>query len=180
MELIDGILTRRSVRRFKKEKVDRETIEKIVYAASYSPSWKNTQTVRYYVFDSEEIKTDIARNHTMGFTYNVSTIENAPQVVAVTAVKGKSGSVNPGEFSTDKKDNWLLFDAGAACQSFCLAAHSYGVASVIMGIFDEKSVARLLNIPEDQQVVCLIPIGYPDEQPSAPKRKAVNDLLTFR
>ena len=49
-----------------------------------------------------------------------------------------------------------------------------------MGIFDEEKVASLLNLPEDREVAALIPIGYPDEAPVAPKRKPVEDLLSFQ
>ena len=72
-----------------------------------------------------------------------------------------------------------MFDAGIASQSFCLAAYEKGIGSVIEGIFDDEKVGGLLNIPEDREVVALIPIGYPAEEPSAPRRKTVEDLLLF-
>ena len=50
---------------------------------------------------------------------------------------------------------------------------------MIMGIFDAEKVAELLNIPENEVVVALVSIGYPDEEPAAPKRKSVEELLTF-
>lgn len=179
METLKALVERRSIRKFKDEKVDRETIEKIVAAAAYAPSWKNTQVARYHVFDNPEIKADIANNYTLGFSYNTGTIANAPQVVALTAVKGRSGMERDGSATTNKGDNWYLFDAGVAAQSFCLAAHEYGVGTVIMGIFDAEKVAELLHIPENEVVVCLIPIGYPAESPAAPPRKPVSTLLQF-
>ena len=69
MEALELITGRRSVRQFKAEKVDRATVEKIVGAAAYAPSWKNTQVTRYYVCDDAKIKEHIARDCTMGFTY---------------------------------------------------------------------------------------------------------------
>ena len=36
-----------------------------------------------------------------------------------------------------------------------------------------------LHIPEDQELAALIAIGYPDIDPDAPKRKSVDDLLTY-
>ncbi|MDE7248498.1 MAG: nitroreductase family protein, partial [Lachnospiraceae bacterium] len=68
---------------------------------------------------------------------------------------------------------------GIAAQTFCLAAYEKGVGSVIMGIFDEAEAASLLNIPEEREIVALIPIGYPAEEPVAPRRKPVEDLLLF-
>ena len=40
MDMIQGIKERRSIRRFKDMPVPRETLEEIVEAASYAPSWK--------------------------------------------------------------------------------------------------------------------------------------------
>ena len=49
-----------------------------------------------------------------------------------------------------------------------------------MGIFDVAKAASILEIPEDQELVALIPIGYPAESPVAPKRKSVEELLSFK
>ena len=51
--------------------------------------------------------------------------------------------------------------------------------TVIMGIWDEDGITDLLHIPEDQELAALIAIGYPDIDPDAPKRKCVDDLLTY-
>lgn len=73
-----------------------------------------------------------------------------------------------------------MFDAGIAAQTFCLAAWERGVGTVITGYFDEEKITRLLNLPENQKVGCVIGFGYPDEEPAAPKRKSVEDLLTYK
>ena len=49
MEAIKVIKERRSVRKFKEEKVSRDVINEIVAAAAYAPSWKNTQITRYTI-----------------------------------------------------------------------------------------------------------------------------------
>ena len=179
MNTLETIKNRRSIRKFKDTKVPHDVIENIVAHAAYAPSWKNTQVTRYHVFDDPAIKTTIAREHTLGFSYNTGTIEQAPQVIAITAVKGRSGVEKDGSFTTKKGDSWLMFDTGIATQTLCLAAHEYGVGSVIMGIFDAEKVAELLHIPENEVVVALVSIGYPDEEPKAPRRKDVAELLTF-
>ena len=73
-----------------------------------------------------------------------------------------------------------MFDVGIACQTFCLAAHEHGLGTVILGIWDEDGITELLDIPENQELAALIAIGYPADTPSAPKRKSVEDLLTYR
>ena len=59
------------------------------------------------------------------------------------------------------------------------AAHDKGVGTVIMGIFDENKVSEVIPVPEGQKVAALIAMGYPDEEPKAPRRKTVEDLVTY-
>lgn len=179
MNTLETIRNRRSIRKFQDRKVPHEVLEQIVAAAAYAPSWKNTQVARYHVLEDPELQRRIAEEYTLGFAYNTGTLAQAPQVVVLTALKGKSGMEKDGSCTTSKGENWLMFDAGVAAQTFCLAAWEYGVGSVIMGIFDAEKVAELLRIPENETVVALIPIGYPDEEPKAPRRKGVEELLSF-
>ena len=180
MESIECIKTRRSIREFTDTPVDRDTIKKVVEAASYAPSWKNTQVTRYICVDDKEMISKIADECTSMFVYNGNTIKKAPMLVVVTALKGRSGVEKDGSFTTDREANWLLFDAGCAVQTFCLAAHEYGLGTVIMGIFDDKKISSLLDIPDDREVVNLICIGNKAVEPEAPKRKSVEDLLIFK
>ena len=69
-----------------------------------------------------------------------------------------------------------MFDAGVASQTLCLAAHEYGLGTVIQGIFDYDQVREDFQIPEEREVVALIPMGYPAENPDAPKRKMIGEL----
>lgn len=55
MELQACLEGRKSIRRFTEEAVPHEVVEKIVKAASASPSWKNTQVVRYTVVEDKEL-----------------------------------------------------------------------------------------------------------------------------
>ena len=48
-----------------------------------------------------------------------------------------------------------------------------------MGIIDDDKIADLLGVPEDREVVAVIPVGYPAESPVAPKRKPVSELVTY-
>ena len=179
METLENIRTRRSIRKFTSEKVSHDTLEKIVEAASFSPSWKNTQIVRYIAIEDAALKDKIANECTTGFTYNAGTMKSAPMLIAVTVLKNRCGYERDGSFTTSRGDTWQMFDAGIASQTFCLAAHEYGLGTVIMGIFDD-SHSDVLEIPEDRELVNIICIGHPDESPEMPKRKSVSDLLTIK
>ncbi len=179
MQTIDCITSRRSIRKFTEEPVSHEVLEKIIAAAAYSPSWKNTQIVRYIAIEDPALKNKIATECTTGFTYNGGTMANAPMLIAVTVIKNRCGYERDGSFTTNRKDTWQMFDAGIASQTFCLAAHEYGLGTVIMGIFDD-TLSDVLEIPEDRELVNIICIGHPAESPEAPKRKSVEDLISYK
>ena len=179
MEAIECIKGRRSIRSYTDEPVDRETINKIVEAASYAPSWKHTQTARYTVIDSKELKDSIADGCTNTYPGNGNIIKQAPVLVVVSFVKNRAGFERDGSFSTSKEDRWEMFDSGVATEAFCLAAKAYGLGTVIMGLIDD-SIKEAIELPEGQDVSCVICLGYPNEEPVAPKRKAVDDLVSFK
>lgn len=172
------ITTRRSIRQFQDRPIDHALLEDLIETASYCPSWKHTQIVRYIALEGE-LKDKIAADCTTAYPKNGEIIAAAPMLIAVTILKNRSGYERDGSFSTPKGDGWQMFDAGIAAQSFCLAAHDQGIGSVILGIFDEARAASYLELPQDRELVALIPIGYPAEEPAAPRRKPVSDLLSY-
>lgn len=175
-ECIEG---RRSIRSFLDKPVNRLVIEDILSTASFSPSWKNTQVVRYIAIDDAHVLQTIANECTSIYPGNARSILSAPMLIAITALKGRCGFERDGSFSTHRGDSWQMFDSGVACEAFCLSAFEHGLGTVILGLFDEDKIVSLLSIPDDRELIALIPIGYPAEEPIAPKRKSVGDLLSF-
>lgn len=178
MNVTECIRSRRSIRKYKSKPVDHSIIDSIVADVSYSPSWKNTQIARYIAIEDSSVLGTIAENFTPD--YNSKIISQAPVLIAVTFIKGRCGFERDGSYSTKKEDRWQMFDAGVACQTFCLAAKERGLGTVIMGIFDEDGISELLQIPPEQELAALIALGYPNEEPTPPKRKATDILLQYR
>jgi len=154
-------------------------LEEIVATASYAPSWKHTQITRYIAVEGS-LKDQIANQACDAWKPNADIINSAPVLMVISVIKNRSGFERDGSYSTPRKDGWQMYDAGVASQTFCLAAHDKGIGSVILGIFDSQKVASILEVPEDRDVIALIPIGYPAEEPVAPKRKSVEDLLSYK
>ncbi len=173
------ILGRRSIRKFKADPVSHELLAQIVETASYAPSWKHTQITRYIAIEGE-LKEKIAAEGTSLYPGNGKIISSAPVLVAVTVIKNRSGYERDGSFSTPRGDGWQMYDAGVASQTFCLAAYEQGLGTVILGLFDQAPIEAMLQLPEDRELVALIPVGYPDEAPAAPRRKPVEDLLSYQ
>ena len=180
MNTIECIKTRRSIRKFANRVVDADVIADIVNVAAFAPSWKNSQTTRYIAVLDNELKERLANECMMGFEYNIGTAHGAPAMMVITTVNNRSGYERDGSATTSKGTHWQSFDAGIATQTFCLAACEAGLATVIMGIFDEKKVCEIIGVPEGQSVSALVAIGYAAEEPQAPKRKSADDLLTVK
>lgn len=181
MELITAVKERRSIRKFQDKKIPRELLEEIVNISAYAPSWKNTQVARYVIVDDEATIKALANEEVAyGFKGNIAALEDAAAILILTYVKGRSGYDRDGSFSTEKGDRWQMFDAGIAAQTFCLVAHEKGLGTVIQGYFDEAAIRKIVELPEDQEIAALIPIGYPDIEPDAPPRKDASKLLSFK
>lgn len=180
MNAVDCIMGRRSVRKFQDTAVSKETIEEIVKLATYGPTWKNCQANRFIAITDPAVKSEIAKLGTLGYDGNTSIIEGAPAIIVTTIVNKRSGYERDGSFSTSKGTHWESFDAGIVAQTLCLAAYEKGLGTVIMGIIDEDKISGILGMPEDQSVAAVIALGYPAEEPVAPKRKELDAVLSFR
>ena len=106
METIERIKTRRSIRKFTDKPVARDAMNEIIKAASYAPSWKNSQTVRYIVIESEDLINKIATTATLGSEHNRELISGCRSLVAAVTISGKCGYNPDGTFTTSKKDNY--------------------------------------------------------------------------
>ena len=177
MNTIEAITTRRSVRQFTEQTVDNSKIEKIIAASAFAPSWKNTQTTRYIVVNDNKKKETIAEE--MLPSFNATTVHSAPVLIAMVTKCGRSGYERDGSFTTKKEDRWQYFDAGIACQTFCLAAHELGLSTVILGIYNEEKLPAYLGLQDDEVLTALIALGYADNIPVAPKRKGVDELVRY-
>lgn len=179
MDAITMIKERRSIRKYKNEKVDRELMKEIVDISRWAPSWANTQIARYTLVDDEKTIKRLADEGVHGFSYNIKTLKEAKGVAVLSFVKGKSGLIGSDEYPTSQGNTWSVFDAGIACQTFCLAAHAKGVGTCIFGVINVRSIAQIANLPEDEDVAALIVYGYEDGHPAPTPRKNVDEIMRF-
>ncbi len=175
IEMIEG---RRSVRKYKNEKVDRKLMSEIIDISRWAPSWANFQIARYTIVDSDELIRQIYERGVNGFAYNMNTLKNAQGVVVLSYVNGQSGTYGKDNYVTSKKNGWEMFDAGIACQTFCLAAHAKGVGTCIFGIIGDKEIAEIISLPENETVAAIITYGYEEGDHAAPTpRKSVDEIM---
>lgn len=182
MEVLEAIKSRRSVRNFKPTPVDDKTIELILEAARWAPSWANSQCWRFIVVRDGDTKSKLADTVIAVSdrpNRGAGTIRNAPAVIVACAELGKSGYYvrEPGKPVTDKGD-WFMFDVASAMQNLALAAHSLGLGTVHIGAFDAEKAGTILGVLEGFCVVVITPLGYPEAEPPITSRKELSEIVS--
>lgn len=178
MELQKVVETRRSIRKYDNtKKVTKETIEEIIKTATYSPSWKNSQTARYHCVMSDDMLTAI-KNECLP-EYNANNSKDASAIIVATFVNHRSGFEKDGTKTNELGDGWGCYDLGLNNMLFLLKAHELGLGTLVMGLRDEKKIKELLGIDDTETVVSVIALGYPDIEPNMPTRKEVEQVAKF-
>ncbi|BAI61586.1 nitroreductase [Methanocella paludicola SANAE] len=150
MEFYEVIKNRKSIRKYTAKKVPEDVLERILEAARWAPSWANRQCTRYVVVDDPALFPNIVSGIVVGW--------GAPMLIITCADPSNSGHKGG-------KDYYML-DAGISMEHLILAAAAEGLGTCwIGGMFDEDSVKRALDIPENMRVVAVTPLGYPEENP---------------
>ena len=175
MEVLEAIRTRRSVRKYAPDPVPDELLRQVLEAARWAPSWANTQCWEVVVVRDPERKKALSELLVPERNPAKNAVATAPVVLAVCGRKGVSGFYK-GQPVTEKGD-WLMFDVALAVQNICLAAHALGLGTVIVGALDHARAGELLGLPEDVELVVLIPLGKPAHEPKAPPRKELSEFV---
>ncbi|MEJ2254346.1 MAG: nitroreductase [Nitrospirota bacterium] len=164
MELLEGIYSRRSVRRFSAEPVEREQLMEIVTAGTWAPSGLNNQPWRFVLVRDRDVRHRVA-----GLTRYSRILEDAPSAIAV--------FVDRETMYHDVKDYQAM---GACIQNMLLAAHALGLGAVWLGeiLNRAEDVRRLLAVPETMELMAVVAIGHPHpESRSTSSRKELSQVV---
>ncbi len=161
-DIIEVIKSRRSIRAYKKEKIPRELVMKILEAGRWAPSASNNQPWRFVVIEDEEIIQQIAFE-SIAFGINMF-VRYATLIIAI---------------YSPVKHRWVDVDCGMCAQNMMLEAHSLGIGSCFVGAFREKAVKNTLGIPEKARIIGLITFGFPAQVKETKARLPLEELVSF-
>lgn len=167
MEYKDLIKVRRSCRSYVDAQISNEDINTIITEALQAPSWKHSQTARFYVANTNESKEKVF-NALPDFNQNSS--KNASYIIC-TFKKGISGNGD---------DNWGSYDLGLSNAYLILAASNLGYDTLIMGLRDENMLRQYFNIPEDEIMLPVIALGKRNGDLVIKKRKELSEVLSIK
>ena len=173
MEFKDLILERRSVRKYSSAPSHEELAE-ILTQAQMAPSWKNSQTTRWYVVETPE-KHEAIREAL--HEINRHKVENAALIVS-TYVRNIAGFTK-GEADNEVGNGWGAYDLGLHDAYLLLAAKDAGYDTLIMGLRDAEKIRAILNIAEDEEILSVISIGKRAEEPALRPRKSLEEVVKF-
>jgi len=167
MHVIEAIQKRRSIRKFKKEKIKDEYINLLIYAASLAPCAGNTQEWRFIIVNDERKKEELAKA-----SYKQMWMKDAPVIIAICADEEEIRN----RYGSRGVRMYMYLDCALAAENLILAAQSLGLGSCIVFAFDDEEVSEILKLPPHIKPIMLIPIGYPDEEPKMPFKKDIGDI----
>lgn len=162
--VMDNILTRTSVRAYTDRAVPDEMIETMLRAGMAAPSAMNRQPWEFVVVKDREVLDSLA-----GRLKHAKMLVQAPLAIVVCAQKTFTLN-STGETVVN---NFWVDDASAATENILLAAHALGLGAVWTAASDAEragAVREVLGIPSEIAPLCVIPIGFPGENPE-PKDK---------
>lgn len=168
--MIDGILNRRSIRKFKPDPIPQEHIELLVRCMEAAPSAGNLQPWFFCVVENPPLKEKLCK-----LSFNQSSVKEAPVLFVVCA----NPSVSEAQYGSLGKELFCLQDTTCAVQNLLLAAHSLGYGAVWTGVVKDRVIAELLGLPNELRPVALVPVGVPNEPPPSMERKGWKTVTQF-
>lgn len=158
MSVYDLILKRRTIRKFKQEKIQRHVLEKLINAARLAPSASNLQPIKYIIVDEKQ-QVDAVFEHVKwaGYIapYGDPAVDERPVAFVIMLL------------DTEIRKSYYDVDIGAAASNLTLAALEEGIGACWMGAIDRDAIRAMFQIPDKYVISLAIALGYPAESPVA-------------
>jgi nitroreductase len=158
MNVIDAIVTRKSVRKYSDQPIEDEKLTAVLAAGRLAPSASNRQEWRFLV-----VRDPVTRAKLVDAANRQPFVGEAPAVIVACAET--DGHIMRGGLPC------FPIDVAIALDHITLAAVEVGLGTCWIGAFDEGEVKAILGIPEEVRVVALMPIGYPVDPTAIDKKR---------
>ena len=168
MEIPEAILKRKSVRAFAPKGLTDEEIQTLIDAAVHAPSAGNMQPWGFVAVRDRAVKEELVEA-----SRGQAFIATAPVVIVVCVDPAR----NAQRYGDRGKTLYCLQDTAAAIENIMITAAHNGLATCWIGAFDEGMAAEAVGLPVGVRPVAMIPVGYPDQDPTPRPRRPVSEVL---
>jgi len=168
VDLPELIRSRRTHKAYAPVPVDRATLDELFELARWAPNHNLTNPWRFRVLGPQALE---ALKAAAGVEA-ASKLDRAPTLVVVSATQA---SGDPG---LDEED---VCATAAAVYAVLLAAHGRGLAGYwrTPAIILTPEGRAAVNVPDGERVLGLLHLGYPRQEPRAPERAPVEDVVDY-
>ncbi len=170
MDLLWGIKSRRSIRKYLQKPLEFDKLTAIIEAGHYAPSAGNIQDWKFVLITDKGLIENIGK-HCME-QYWMAT---AGAMICVVSNEEKCER----QFGLRGKRLYTVQDNAAAIENMLLAAHALGLGACWVGAFDEEYIGNLLGIPDSCRPQAIITLGYPDEKPEEKELASLQTCVYF-
>ncbi|MBW2989021.1 nitroreductase family protein [Candidatus Woesearchaeota archaeon] len=162
MELERALKNRRSIRKFRQEEVPITDLKRIVEAGISAPSASNRQHWQFIFINDAKI---IRKIHEEAGAQKL--ILNAPAIIAVFY-----------DSTFNNKYNANIQSVSASVQNILLKAYEMGYGTCwVAGVGKPETISKMLRVPDNLKLLCLVLIGKPNENPFEPPKKRLDEVL---
>lgn len=167
MSLNEIASKRYSVRDYKDIPVEKEKLLQVLEAGRLAPSAVNFQPWFFIVITEEEMKNKVIQ------AYHREWIKKAPAIIIACGDHSKSWKRKDGKDFCD-------IDVAIALDHIALAATDLGLGTCWVCAFDAQKCHEVLDLPENIEVIALMPIGYAEDVPQPEKkRKSIEEIVSW-
>jgi nitroreductase len=158
--IYEKITSRRTIRKYAQKDIPEEVLSRCVDAARLSPSGANRQPLKYVIVDDQKLLTEVFSTLSWaGYLPDYQPSEEEMPRAHIVILLDKNIRESPGH------------DAGIAAMSISMVAYDEGLGSCILGAVDREKLKKILNIPDSLDIVLVVALGYPAENPVVDKIK---------
>jgi len=177
MDVRQAIEQRRSVRKYKDIPVEEDKLKILLEAARLAPTGSNTQSGRFIVTRSKEMRERIA-----DISHRQKWMTQAPLFISCVAdirIRIPDGELCVDELSPEFEVKQCIRDVSIQADHIVLQAEELGLSTCWIGWYDQAEVREILNLPFDKYVVCILVVGYSNEKPAPRIRKTIEEIVRY-
>jgi nitroreductase len=165
--LLTLLKARRSIRRYHPDPVPDEMIVHLLEAGRWAPSASNRQPWTFIVVRDETIRREVAE-HAAYYFVRWAHVEKAPLLIVLC-----------GDARNRIYRQFLHEDVGLAGSQIMLQAKALGLGTCWIGGLDREAIASVLKVPDHMEIVGLLTVGFPAEDPTPPDRKPPEEIVHY-
>lgn len=168
MDVEECIRNRRSIRKYLSTPVSMDNIGRILEAARLAPTAGNLQNYKLVLVRDRDRIRKIAEAALQQYW-----IETAPVVIVVVSEPQRAK-----QFYGDRGEHgYSIMNCAIISEHMCLAAHNAGLATCMVGAFDQTMLHAAVGAPDYVKVELIVTVGYPDEKVPTPERYKMTDMV---